>query len=208
MPTPTPADNDSPVPAAGRLLAYTVGLCVAGSGLALFAATRVWSVRVTARPGLSDLRTARTGAAELPWLPALALVGLAGVGALLATRGWPRRAVGVLLAAAGAGLVIVVLAGQGGRDAGAAGPVGAWWPWIAALGGVAVAVGGCWTVRHGARWPAMGARYERRPAAGSPPQESRGSAASAAAGRIQSRRPVETRAAWEALDRGDDPTVD
>lgn len=208
----------------GRLLAYTVGVCLAGSGLALFAATRVWSVQVVARPGLSDLRTTRTGAAELPWLPALALVGLAGVGALLATRGWPRRAVGALLAAAGAGLVLVVLAGGAGRGPGAAGVV---WPWATVLGGLALAVGGYATMRHGHRWPAMGARYERRAATASPADvagaddtgTADGPAGAGESGvgrrppgpRAQSRRaagPVDTRAAWDALDRGDDPTLD
>lgn len=179
-----------------RRLAYSVAVCLAGSGLALLAVTRVWSAQVTVRPGLSDLRTARTGAAELSWLPALALVGLAGAGALLATRGRARRAVGALLAGAGAGLAGGAVVARSGLDAAAAGAAGTLWPLAAVFGGVLLMLGGWWAIRHGHRWPAMGARYERP-------------AGTAPSGADQPREsgPVDTRSAWDALDRGDDPTV-
>ena len=83
--------------------------CLAGAGLALYAATRIWSVAVTTRPGLPDLRSTRTGAAAQPWLIALALVALAGTGALLATRGVLRRGLG--------GLLVAGRGGRGGRGA-------------------------------------------------------------------------------------------
>src|SRR5690606_8421929 len=70
-----------------RQLAVAMLCCVAGAGLAAFAATRTWSVETTARGPLPGLRAAHTGGELLPWLPALALAGLAGAGALLATRG-------------------------------------------------------------------------------------------------------------------------
>ena len=73
-----------------RALTYAVLLCVAGAGLALATATRTWAVEVTLRPApLPAVRETSTGATLLPWLPALALVGLAGAGALLATRAPP-----------------------------------------------------------------------------------------------------------------------
>lgn len=189
-------------PTGRRLLAYTVGCCVAGAGLALFALSRVWSVQVTARPGLSDLRTARTGAAELPWLPALALVALAGAGALLATRGAARRVVGVLLAVVGVAMAVGAVAARAGLDPGAAGTGATLWPVVCVLGAAAVTLGGWWAVRHGHRWPAMGARYERRAVR-------RGSVSGAtAAGQAPVDQPrADTRDAWDALDRGEDPTV-
>jgi uncharacterized membrane protein (TIGR02234 family) len=191
-----------------RLLAYTVGCCLGGAGLALFAVTRVWSVEVTARAGLPDLRTARTGAAELPWLTALALVALAGAGALLATRGVVRRVLGVLLGLAGIGMSAGAVAGRAGLDPGAAGAGATFWPVLCAAGGLAVTLGGWWALRHGHRWPAMGARYERpAPAEVTPTLRGQSRADVPADTSSAVGRPVDTRVAWDALDRGEDPTV-
>ena len=141
-------------------MTYAVLLCLAGAGLALFAATRTWSVEITTRPApLSPLRDVRTGGGLLPWLPALALVGLAAAGALLATRGVGRRLVGGLLALVGLGVV----AGGGVRPGWS--PAGATRVWsrplLCVLGGLLVAAAGAITAARGHTWPAMGARYER-----------------------------------------------
>ncbi|MET8084338.1 Trp biosynthesis-associated membrane protein [Micromonospora sp. NPDC005237] len=189
----------SPVSVGGRRqLTYAMLLCLAGAGLALWAATRGWSVEVTARPApLPPVREARSGAALLPWLPALALVTLAGGGAVLATRGWVRRLLGVLLGVLG----LAVAAGGGyGLVADLDGVVSRQWPALCLLGGLLAAVGGGWTALRGGVWPAMGARYERptrtvtesAPTTGAPP------------GRMAGRRTTE---AWDALDRGEDPTA-
>ncbi|MCA2212338.1 Trp biosynthesis-associated membrane protein [Jidongwangia harbinensis] len=247
-----------------RRLPHAVIAVLAGAGLALYAATRTWSVRLTERPGLSDLRAEATGAAEMPWLPALALVALAGAGAMLATRGTVRRALGVLLVAGGAGLVLSAIVARAGLDPGAAGAAATIWPAACVLGGALVGLGGLGAVRHGRHWPVMGARYERRavrsaaidsvsesassaatasattPAAGpgagttaagsasarataGPIAGSAGSrdevtgeaSGSAPAGRDgqpgrdgqRAEEPVDTRAVWDALDRGEDPTA-
>lgn len=225
MPTQTPAADDRPAAGASRGLAYPVASCVAGAGLALFAVTRVWSVQVTARPGLSDLRAVRTGAGQLSWLPALALVALAGAGALLATRGWARRVTGAVLLAVGVGLTVGAGLARTGSDPGAAGAAGTLWPVAAGCGGVLVALAGWWTVRHGHRWPAMDARYERATGSASGPPDApglrdaeglRGVEGSRDAetppppggqGQRRESAPMDTRSAWDALDRGDDPTV-
>ncbi|RIV38492.1 Trp biosynthesis protein [Micromonospora radicis] len=174
-----------------RGLAYAVLLCLAGAGLAVWATSATWeSVEVVRQDPMPLLAEGRTGAQLLPWLSALALVGLAGGGAVLATRGRLRRVLGGLLALLGltvaAGGVYGLVADFGGRVV--------WhWPALCLFGGLLVAAGGLLTALRGQRWPAMGARYERR-----------------------SRRPVEpggpiqgagTADAWEALDRGEDPTV-
>ncbi|MFF0230860.1 Trp biosynthesis-associated membrane protein [Micromonospora sp. NPDC005254] len=181
-----------------RQLTYAMLLCLAGAGLALWAATRGWSVELTARPApLPPVREARSGAALLPWLPALALVTLAGGGAVLATRGWVRRLLGVLLGVLG----LAVAAGGGyGLVADLDGVVSRQWPALCLLGGLLAAVGGGWTALRGDVWPAMGARYERptwtvtesAPTTVAPP------------GRMAGRRTTE---AWDALDRGEDPTA-
>ncbi len=163
----------------GGALLRAVAACLAGAGLALFAATRVWAVTETARGGgLSPLRAERTGADLLGWLPAVALVALAGAGALLALRGTPRRVAGALVVAAGLTVAAGGVRGLALADA-------AWWPLLTALGGVVAAAGGALAAARGHRWAAMGARYERRPAQA---------------------RLDPTRDAWDALDRGDDPT--
>ncbi|MET0418219.1 MAG: Trp biosynthesis-associated membrane protein, partial [Actinoplanes sp.] len=118
-----------------RPYALTLLACLAGAALSAYAATRVWSVQVVTRPALSDLRTERTGADVEPWLLGLALVALAGTGALLATHGRVRRGLGALLTLTGAGVVAGAIAGRAGLDAGSASPV---WPVACALGGVII----------------------------------------------------------------------
>jgi hypothetical protein len=154
-----------------------VAACVIGAGLALFAVSRTWTEVVSVRPApLPPVHELKTGSALYPWLPALGLVALAGAGALLATRGLVRAAVGVLLLLCGFGLI-----------AGAAGHFPGGWPVATALGGLLVAGAGGLALVRGRRWPALGARYDRP--------------AGAAARAPQSGAEV-----WDALDRGDDPT--
>ncbi|MFI5492099.1 Trp biosynthesis-associated membrane protein [Actinoplanes sp. NPDC051859] len=179
---------------AGRKLGVALACCVAGAGLALFGVTRTWAIEITSRPGLSDLRAVRTGGEIAPWVLGLALVALAGGGALLATRGVARRGLGVLVALAGAGTTAAAVVGRAGLDTGAAGAGGTVWPIGCALGGLLVVAGGWLALRHGHEWPTMGARYERR-------------AAPTAGAVLNEGQRVDTRVAWDALDRGDDPTV-
>lgn len=170
----------------GRRLA--VLLCAAGAGLALFAATRVWVVEVTARPApLPELRHARSGADLLPWLSPLAVVALAGTGAVLATRAVARRVVGALLL-----LVNLALVGGGAYGVRLAdtGEPRVLWPVLCAVGGLLAAVGGVLVVLRGRDWPGIGPRYDGA---------ARGGAARALAA-------DGTAAVWDALDRGEDPT--
>jgi len=238
--------------------------CLVGAGVTLYAVTRTWSLSVIERPGLSDLREARTGADIEPWLIGLALVALAGAGAMPAVRGRVRRGLGALLALVGAGIVAGAVTGRAGLDVGRAGAGALVWPVACALGGAIILCGGVAAARHGHLWPAMSSRYERRtvpsaaddvaggsrpsPAAGrergetSPAAQpmhadetsrseeasaatqpmladktSRGEEASVPApapSRLVDQDPVrlvddhvtDARAAWDALDRGDDPT--
>ena len=215
-----------------RRLAHAAILCVAGAGLAVYGATRVWSVRVTPRPGLSDVRDAATGADAQPWLIALALIALAGTGALLATRGVVRRLLGGLIALTGLGVAVAAVAGRLGTDPGDAGAGGTVWPIACVLGGALVVLAGVGAARRGHEWPAMGSRYERHPVPSSRTGTAAGSGPSPAAGRSgepgtpgagpgaaaagprdgsgtqrDDGDPVDTRAVWDALDRGDDPTA-
>jgi hypothetical protein len=161
-----------------RPLAIAVALCFVGSAVALYAATRPWEEIMTHRiepfPPYTDIST---GNELFPGLTAIAVVGLAGAGAVLATKGVGRRLVGVLLTLVGLGVVACAVVGIGKGS-----PT---WPVTALLGGLAVVAGGLWVGASGHRWPHMGARYDRT--------ESRGRTGS--------------NDAWDALDRGEDPTV-
>lgn len=197
-PTTAAGAGGAGAPAARRRreMTYAVLLCLAGAGLALWASTRTWSVELTVRPTpLPPMREARTGAVLLPWLSALAVVGLAGGGAVLATRGALRRLIGALLLALGA----AVAAGGGyGLVAAFDGEVSRQWPALCLAGGLLAGAGGALTALRGAGWPAMGARYER------PARRAATEPGPAAAGPVTGRRTTE---AWDALDRGEDPTA-
>ena len=188
--------------------------CLAGAALAIYAATRTWSLRVVERPGLPDLRSAATGAQHAPWLVGLALVALAGAGALLATRGLARRLLGVLLAVAGAGVAVGAVAARAGLDTGRAGGAGTFWPVACSAGGALIVAAGLAAAWHGRSWPIMGSRYERAGAPAVPAEPGGRSgplpAAGPESGEAADQRtdsPVDTRAVWDALDRGDDPTL-
>lgn len=186
-------------PGAGRrALTVAVLVAAAGAGLALYAATRPWAVELTTRPApLPATRTVSTGADLLPWLTALALVAVAGAGAVLATRGPGRRLVGVLLLLIGLGLA----AGSGyGLFAISRGSAGPGWPVLCLAGGLLVAYAGVSTVAGGHRWPAMGTRYDRASA-----RKRRGDVPAGDADRRV--HGPGTAAAWDALDRGEDPTA-
>ncbi|GAA2651557.1 Trp biosynthesis-associated membrane protein [Paractinoplanes durhamensis] len=178
-----------------RSYVLTLLAALAGAALALYAITRTWSVHLIPRTGLSDLREARTGTDVEPWVTGLAVVALAGTGALLATSGWVRRALGVLLALAGAGVTAGAILGRAGLDPGSAGAAGWAWPITCAAGGLIIALGGLTAAAQGHRWPRMSARYDRKPAPATSAATEKPTAA------------ADHRATWDALDRGDDPTA-
>jgi hypothetical protein len=160
---------------------YAVASAVVGAGAVLLAASRGW-FEATGRVAPGSFGDAAvdhvTGGERYPWLTALALVALAGGGALLATKGLPRAAVGGLLLFAGTGIVLAAALGVAREAA-------PFWPVVAALGGFAVFDAGWLTVYKGRSWVAMGARYER-----SNPE------------------PVDTpKGMWDELDHGRDPTA-
>ena len=207
-PAPVAAPRDGA--AARREYVLSVVLIAAGAGLMLLGYGRTWVSATTAQAGLPSLTVTLTGGDLQPLGAALPLVALAGVAGVVATRRVGRWVAGAVLVIAGAvgamlplrfGLTWSSSQGDGATvDRLVAEKVGvavsgvpstatAWWV-VASLGGLLVAVGGLLALLHGARWPAMGRRYERTPAAGSAPAA-----------------PV-TASAWDQLDQGVDPTLD
>jgi uncharacterized membrane protein (TIGR02234 family) len=187
--------------AARRELTLADAGCAIAGAAALFAAGRRWAHYVVVGGG--HVNGGPSGHDVAAGASALGLVVLAGVVALPATRGWLRRAVGLVVLAAGAGTIALaahVLADP--RAAGSfSGYVGFFsysgdpkialratgWPWVdVGAGALALVVGGFAMLRSGG-WPAMGRRYE-----------SGGKAA----------RPASDAASmWDRLDHGDDPTA-
>jgi hypothetical protein len=171
---------------------WTVIGCALAGGVALFAATRTWTVETVVRAApLPPLETPHTGSALQPALPALALVVLAGAGGLLAARGRGRAVVAGLILAAGLGL------------AGLAAP---WlpdapgWATLTVLAGLGAAAAGAWALRNGQAWRGLGARYER------PREAAADKATDKAADEAATRHEAGNRDLWDAIERGEDPT--
>lgn len=187
-------------------------LQVLGAAAALLISTRVWQTVTTPRPRPFPPDVLGVSGRMLDAAPiACALVALAGALAVVATRGWARRAVGAVVAVAGA-----VLAE---RSLAAAPPVGAArarelvrahhplvslsasvrphvaasvvWPALSAAAGVVLLVVGIVITARGPRWSALSSRYEP-PGPGSAEDGSEPARADASL--------------WSALERGEDPT--
>jgi uncharacterized membrane protein (TIGR02234 family) len=200
-----------------RELQLAVLLCLLGSALVLFALGQSWySFEAGQRITIDAVRTSYAGSTLAPGAEALGYVGLAGVVALAATRRWGRLLVGLLVLAAGIGVVIVVSralghgiaeqglqqalptascpTGQGGCSRGVAGftpaqaRTQAAWAWLTLAGGVLVALSGVLVTVRGRRWAALSSSYEPPSARASEP-------------------PATDKGVWDALDRGEDPTT-
>ena len=183
--------------------AYLAALagCAIGGAVVLIAAGRVWGrAALTTVTGSID-HVSATGHAAEPALPTLGIALLVLTAGVIAARGWLRRIVGLVVVAVGASVVALAVVAR--SDVAAELRHRAFavshttvpahtsgWAVVSALAG-ALAVGcGALTVLAGARWPALGARYD-------------------AAGARGGQRDGDLRAMseWDALDRGEDPTV-
>lgn len=194
---------------AGALL-----LQLLGAAGALLIAGRTWQTAITPRPRPFRDDVLHLSGRTVDAAPtALALVALAGVVAVIATRGWARRVVGALVALAGALLVwrsvggltaisqsrahALVASRHSGIEIAAASHLGVHgvWPWLSAVCGVLILVAGVLVAWRGHRWRGMSAKYE--PPSGPPDPEE------AARARVRADASL-----WSALDRGDDPTAE
>ena len=190
-----------------------------GSGAAALIAGRHWQT-ITAPNDLLHRSLEVTGRTVDSAPTALALVALAGVVAVLATRGIVRRAIGVVVALAGVGLIWrsaaagsaistsrarELLAQKGGVTNDSLVPhvqVHGGWSVLSILCGVLVVLAGAVIAGRGSRWAAMSARYESpssQPRA--VPADGNGTEDSTVAAPAN----VDV-SMWTALDRGDDPT--
>lgn len=187
-------------------------LSALGAALVLTSVGREWAHGTVSEP----LRmTIHATGSQLSGVPdALGLAGLAGAVALFAVRRIGRYAVGVLLTAAGAGVVATVVGKLSGLDAALARNAAAnsipggsdrlsgigenLWPYVAVLGGVLIALAGIYTLAFGRGWTGLSSRYEAPDAAAG--------AATADGAPAPVKADPTVRELWDALGRGADPT--
>lgn len=192
-----------------RFGGVVVVLLLASLGvLASYGAT--WAVAVVpvfagAEAGATAEREVRlTGRDLAPLGAAMAWVGLAAIAGLLATRTWGRRVTGFILvlaggaagvtglvfglteaATGGGGTFVAAALGDAAEQAATEVSVTIWWL-PAAVSGLAMLACGLLAVLDGPAWPRLGARYSRSDGVIGAPSAA---------------------AAWDALDRGEDPTL-
>ncbi len=202
---------------AGRQLAALAVLALAGAGLAAVAAGLTWWSADYTDPLTGELTVTATGAGCVPELVPLALVGLAGFGAALATRGFARRVVGVVIGLCG--VAIAVLSGLQFSNAPAglvtqltrpAVPVGAAQlhpigPVLAVLSGVLLAAAGTLVVLGLGARRRLGSRYDAPTRAGA--RRTDAAAAPGGGTAVPDAGEVDPADWWKALDAGADPTV-
>jgi len=186
-----------------------LALQLVGAGAAVLVSTREWQTIRTPREGLPVDVLAVSGRTLDDAPLALALVGLAGVVAILATSGWLRRGIGALVAVAGVGLIWRSATAMGAVSTSRARSLvrdkhphvtlsdrvaphvstHSGWGVLTIVCGVVVVTAGTLIAVRGGRWAAMSARYERP---GAEPDAERD-------------RLLADRSLWNALDRGEDP---
>ena len=179
----------------GALLA--LALVIVGGLLVVLAAGREWGRATLSAATGTPVHVSVTGRQVSGALSPLGVAALALSLAVVAARPLLRRVVAVLIVVVGAAAVAVAVNARGdvghalarrafGVQVSAVHVTPSVWSVVAVVGGVVAAAGGIATLLVARRWSGLGTRYE-------PPG---------------SRRPVDvTATAWDALDRGEDPTA-
>ncbi|MER7014655.1 Trp biosynthesis-associated membrane protein [Saccharopolyspora sp. NPDC000359] len=183
------------------LLWLVLLLALAAAGTLWGASALVWAEQLFRGSFGNEALVGLTGADLRPELVPMALASLAAVAAVLATGGWLRRLVGLLVVVAGAALAwravqaftgLPVTSAPGAPPGSA--PVGAvvaqpYGPLLVLVGSVLLVLAGLLVLLRAGRMPAMGAKYS-----------------APATAKQKSHDP--DRQMWQDLDAGRDPTDD
>jgi uncharacterized membrane protein (TIGR02234 family) len=194
--------------------AVAVLVLLVGAAGALLISTRPWQTVTTMRPRPFHDDVLHLNGRTVDAAPtAAALVALAGVIAIIATKALMRQVIGAVIALAG-GLLVwrsatgfaavdadrarsLVESRHSGVDVGAAVPrvaASSVWPVLSLTCGVLVVLAGALVAVRGSGWRAMSAKYEAPSVAVLTDED---------AARARARADASM---WTALDRGDDPT--
>ncbi len=189
-------------------------LLAIGAALLFLGFSQVWATAVVRQEGLPSLTFELKGREIQPAGSAAAILALAGIAGLVATRRFGRAVTGVLLVgegllAAGGALwfglgagnradVVRLVSEKAGIDVDPALSITPWWL-VVVVGGALLVVAGLAAAFRGSRWPVMGRRYERSPET---------DAAAAATGATGVSAGAAAASAWDQLDQGVDPTLD
>jgi len=173
---------------------------------ATVAVSRPWVEAAVRQRGAPTIEASASGADIVPLAGALGVVVLAAFGAVIATRGVVRRALGLLIMVAAASIVAAAL-GTGsaasqleaglaakGWSGGAYSTADQPWRWVALAAAVLCVVAGAAVAAYGPGWATMGSRYD--------------APTTAAESRESTREAAEMSEAdvWREIDRGRDPT--
>lgn len=203
----------SPRPGVRLEYLVTLGLLAAGGVLGLIARSQPW--------GSADVASSFTvtsitvnGGDLAPLVSGAPFVALAAVVLVPAVRTVGRRIAGGVLAVLGVAMTVNVLvvstsladrvyrwiirAPDVGEQVGTVSTSPAW-AVVAVVSALLVLVAGVLVLLNGPRWPSMGARYERQASVGQPPGTTPATS--------DDSTPPSAAQAWDALDRGDDPTT-
>ena len=184
----------------------TTLVVLAGALLAWFAYGRTWQLEPPCTTSFVPRCGQPTSGAELePAGAALALIAALTSLAVVPTRERGRRIVGVLVLLMGlTGLAVSVAARSLSPSS--------WWV-VATIGSILIVVGSVVTIRRSPGWPTMSSRYERGAAenvdARVDARVDPGSNVGATPGVVSaSIEELGVKEAWDALERGVDPTLD
>jgi len=185
-----------------RTYRITLILLALGAGALFLGYGRTWSTTTVTEPGLPSLVVQLSGRDVQPVGAATAIVALAAIAGLVATKRLGRILSGGILVAVGlvdlflalrfaAGdrtSIVAAVSEKVGQDldparVAADTSTAMWWA-IAGLGGLCLLVAGVMALTASRGWPTLGSRYER--------------------GEVTKVRQV---SAWDQLDEGIDPTI-
>jgi hypothetical protein len=186
----------------GRLYGPTLVIGLTGAVAVVVGTARPWAQISGSVRGVPIVHASVDGAALAPLAAALGYVLLAGFGAVVATRGTVRRAIGAAVLVAAAVVVVVAVAvpsdisaalhsalrAKGYPGGGVVTEGTSAWRWVCLSGAVLAGASGAAVAALGRQFAVMGARYDALPAD---------------AGEYGERDDAEM---WRAIDRGDDPT--
>jgi uncharacterized membrane protein (TIGR02234 family) len=191
---------------AKRSYQLTLILLALGAAALFLGYGRTWSTTTVAESGLPSLVVVLSGRDVQPAGAATAIVALAAIAGLVATRRLGRIISGAILILVGAADLFLALRFAGGDRSAVVAAVSEkagmdldparvaaqtvvtiWWL-VTAFGALCLLTAGVMTLIFSRQWPLLGSRYERD---GSP-------------GTVRTR----SVSAWEQLDEGIDPTID